>query len=114
MRDLITPIEDRIQKISTDTATGNARWILLAFPGQGSQYRGMGRYPATQYSAFQQIITDAANKAALTSYPILPFLVEDSESPPGDLTIDNSEVTPVYIFNMLWRGWRALESRLTL
>ena len=97
MQDLITHIEGRLQNISTDAAAGNARRILLAFPGQGSQYQGMGRYLAAQYSGFQQIITDAANKAAaLTGYPILPFLVE--ESAPGDLTIDNSEVAPVCIF----------------
>jgi len=97
MQNLITRIEERLQNISTDATAGNARRILLAFPGQGSQYQGMGRYLATQYSGFQKIITDTANKAAaLTGYPVLPFLVD--ESVPGNLTIDDSEVAPVCIF----------------
>ena len=95
--DLIMHIEGRFQNISMDAAAENARRILLAFPGQRSQYQGMGRYLAAQCSGFQQIITDAANKAAaLTSYSILPFLVE--ESTPRDLTINNSEVALVCIF----------------
>jgi acyl transferase domain-containing protein len=97
MQDLISRIEDRLQNMSADATAGNARRILFAFPGQGSQYQGMGRYLASQYTGFRKIVTDAANKAAaLTGYPILPFLVE--ESAPGDLTIDHSEVAPVCIF----------------
>jgi acyl transferase domain-containing protein len=96
MQDLIARIEDRLQN-SSSGAGGNARRILLGFPGQGSQYQGMGRYLANQYSGFRSIIVEAANKAAdLTGYPILPFLIE--ESAPGKLSIDHSEVAPVCIF----------------
>lgn len=96
MQDLISRIEDHLQSESTSSG-GTARRILLGFPGQGSQYQGMGRYLSNQYSGFRNIITDAANKASsLTGYPILPFLVE--ESAPGPLTIDQSEVAQVCIF----------------
>ncbi|KAF8900861.1 hypothetical protein CPB84DRAFT_1778561 [Gymnopilus junonius] len=96
MQDLIARIEDRLQNTSPPPS-GNARRILLAFPGQGSQYQGMGHYLANQYSGFRSIISDAANKAAaLTGYPILPYLVEDSA--PGHLSIDQSEVAQVCIF----------------
>ncbi|KAF9473131.1 ketoacyl-synt-domain-containing protein [Pholiota conissans] len=96
MQDLIARIEDRIQNTSS-TSGGNARRILLGFPGQGSQYQGMGRYLSNQFSGFRNIMEYAAEKAALlTGYPILPFLVE--ESAPGKLTIDHSEVAPVCIF----------------
>jgi len=97
MQDLISRIEDRLQNMSADASPGNARRILFAFPGQGSQYQGMGRYLASQYTGFRKIITDAAKKAtALTGYPILSFLVE--ESVPGKLTVDDSEIAPVCIF----------------
>jgi acyl transferase domain-containing protein len=97
MQDLIARIEDRLQNSSASPAGGNAKRILLGFPGQGSQYQGMGRYLANQYSGFRTIITDAANKAsALTGYPILPYLIE--ESAPGKLSIDHSEVAQVCIF----------------
>ncbi|KDR66936.1 hypothetical protein GALMADRAFT_232327 [Galerina marginata CBS 339.88] len=96
MQDLIARIEDRLQNPSSASG-GNARRILLGFPGQGSQYQGMGRSLANQYSGFRAIVADAANKAsALTGYPILPYLVE--ESAPGPLTIDHSEVAQVCIF----------------
>ncbi|PPQ84949.1 hypothetical protein CVT25_004462 [Psilocybe cyanescens] len=96
MQDLIARLEDRLQNNSSPSG-GNARRILLGFPGQGSQYQGMGRYLASQYSGFRTIITDAANKAStLTGYPILPYLVE--ESAPSKLSIDQSEVAQVCIF----------------
>ena len=96
MQDLISRIEDRLQNTSAHP-NANARRILLAFPGQGSQYQGMARYLTTQYTGFRSIITDAANKAAaMTGYPILPYLVE--ESAPGHLSIDQSEVAQVCIF----------------
>ncbi|KAF8961019.1 hypothetical protein BDZ97DRAFT_2060308 [Flammula alnicola] len=97
MQDLIARIEDRLQSSSSSASGGNARRILIGFSGQGSQYQAMGRYLANQYSGFRSIITDAANKAsALTGYPILPYLVE--ESAPGNLSIDHSEVAQVCIF----------------
>ncbi|KAF4622433.1 hypothetical protein D9613_009459 [Agrocybe pediades] len=96
MQDLITRIEERIQN-GPSNSSGNAKRILLAFPGQGSQYQGMGRYLANQFSGFRSIITDAANKASeLTGYPILPYLLDESVS--AKLTIDHSEVAPVCIF----------------
>ncbi|PPQ99823.1 hypothetical protein CVT24_009617 [Panaeolus cyanescens] len=97
MQDLIARIEDRIENGPNTPAGGSARRILFAFPGQGSQYQGMGRYLANHYSGFRKIITEAANKAAaLTGYPILPYLVE--EASPGGLSIDHSEVAQVCIF----------------
>ncbi|KAF8797417.1 hypothetical protein BYT27DRAFT_7265734 [Phlegmacium glaucopus] len=58
-------------------SAGNARCALMGFPGQGSQYQGMGHYLAQQYSSFNAIMTDAANKvSALTGYLILPFFVD--------------------------------------
>ncbi|KAF8953963.1 acyl transferase domain-containing protein [Flammula alnicola] len=97
MQDLIARIEDRLQSSSSSASGGNARRIFIGFSGQGSQYQAMGRYLANQYSGFRSIITDAANKAsALTGYPILPYLVE--ESAPGNLSIDHSEVAQVCIF----------------
>ncbi|KAJ3515067.1 hypothetical protein NLJ89_g1986 [Agrocybe chaxingu] len=96
MQDLIARIEDRIQN-SPVANGGNARRILFGFPGQGSQYQGMARSLANQYSGFRNVITEAANKAsALTGYPILPYLVE--ESAPGHMSIDKSEVAQVCIF----------------
>ena len=97
MQDLIARLEDRLQNASAASAGGNARRILLGFPGQGSQYQGMGRYLANQYSGFRSIVTDAATKAAsLTGYPILPYLLD--EPAPKGLTIDHSEVAQVCIF----------------
>ncbi|CAA7264464.1 unnamed protein product [Cyclocybe aegerita] len=96
MQDLIARIEDRIQNPPA-TNGGNARRILFGFPGQGSQYQGMARSLATQYSGFRNVVTEVANKAsALTGYPILPYLVE--ESAPGHMSIDQSEVAQVCIF----------------
>lgn len=97
MQDLIARIEDRIENGPNSPAGGTARRILFAFPGQGSQYQGMGRYLSTHYSGFRKIITEAANKAAaLTGYPILPYLVE--EAAPSGRSIDHSEVAQVCIF----------------
>jgi hypothetical protein len=51
-----------------------------------------------QFSGFNAIITDAANKASvLTGYPVLPFLVD--QSAPRGLSIDQSEIAQICIFN---------------
>ena len=90
MHDLIARIEERI-RVESPVSSGSARRILLGFPGQGSQYQGMGRYLAQQFSGFKAIITDAANKASvLTGYPVLHFLVD--QSAPRGLSIDQSEI----------------------
>jgi malonyl CoA-acyl carrier protein transacylase len=69
----------------------------MGFPRQGSQYQGINRYLAQQYSGFNAIITDAANKAsALTGYLILPLLVD--QSAPRGLSINQSKVAQVCIF----------------
>lgn len=97
MQDLITRIEERLQNESSSSA-GNAKRILLGFPGQGSQYQGMGRYLSNQFSGFLSIITSAADKAsALTGYPILTYLLEEVPAT-TKLTIDHSEVAPICIF----------------
>ena len=88
----------------------NARRILMGFPGQGSQYQGMGRYLAQQSSGFSAIITDAANKASvLTGYPVLPFLVVSQlirvKSPRFVFSFSN---TPCAL------GWKVSVSMLTL
>jgi Acyl transferase domain len=108
MQDLIARLEERI-RIGLPVSVGNARRILMGFPGQGSQYQGMGRYLAQQYSGFNAIITDAANKAsALTGYPILPLLVD--QSAPRGLSIDQSEVAQVCIFIFQYSVCTWLES----
>ncbi|KAF8959098.1 hypothetical protein BDZ97DRAFT_2078332 [Flammula alnicola] len=114
MQDLIARIEDRLQSSSSSASGGNARRILIGFSGQGSQYQAMGRYLANQYSGFRSIITDAANKAsALTGYPILPYLVE--ESAPGNLSIDHSEVAQESIPTPLWdTAWKRLLQQSSL
>ena len=85
------------ESVGLPVSVGNARRILTGFPRQGSQYQGMGRYLAQQYSGFNAIITDAANKASvLTGYPILPFLVD--QSVPRGLSIDQSEIAQICIF----------------
>ncbi|KAF8811343.1 ketoacyl-synt-domain-containing protein [Phlegmacium glaucopus] len=108
MQDLIARLEERIGE-GLPVSAGNARRILMGFPGQGSQYQGMGRYLAQQYSGFNAIITDAANKAsALTGYPILPFLVD--QSAPRGLSIDQSEVAQICIFIFQYSVCTWLES----
>ncbi|KAF9530718.1 hypothetical protein CPB83DRAFT_905059 [Crepidotus variabilis] len=95
MQDLIARIEERLQ--TSPSSTMIPRRILFGFPGQGCQYQGMGRYLATQYAGFMDIIAEAAERASvLTGYPILPYLV--GETAPKGLPIDHSEVAQVCIF----------------
>ena len=75
-------------RVGLPISVGNVRRILMGFPRQGSQYQGMGRYLAQQYSSFNAIITDAANKASVLTGSILPFLVD--KSAPRGLSIDQS------------------------
>jgi acyl transferase domain-containing protein len=42
MQDLIARIEERI-RVESPVSAGNARRILMGFPGRGSQYQGMSR-----------------------------------------------------------------------
>ena len=108
MQDLIARLEERIQ-IGLPVPARNTCRILMGFPGQGSQYQGMGRYLAQQYSGFNTIMTDAANKAsALTGYPILPFLID--QSAPQGLSIDQSEVAQICIFIFQYSVCTWLES----
>ena len=108
MQDLIARIEERI-RVELPVSAGNARRILMGFPGQGSQYQGMGRYLAQQFSGFNAIITDAANKASvLTGYPVLPFLVD--QSAPRGLSIDQSEIAQICIFIFQYSVCTWLES----
>ncbi|KAF8151526.1 hypothetical protein B0H34DRAFT_132545 [Crassisporium funariophilum] len=108
MQDLIARLEDRLRS-NVKASGGNARRILFGFPGQGSQYQGMGRYLSNQFSGFRAIITEAANKAAaLTGYPILPFLID--ESAPRGLSIDHSEIAQVCIFIFQYSVCTWLES----
>lgn len=108
MQDLIARLEERI-RVGLPVSAGNARRILMGFPGQGSQYQGMGRYLAQQYSGFNTIITDAANKAsALTGYPILPFLID--QSAPRGFSIDQSEIAQICIFIFQYSVCTWLES----
>lgn len=83
----VVPLHVPFKTADSKTSLLEFRRILMGFYGQGSQYQGMGRYLAQQFSGFSAIITDAANKASvLTGYPVLPFLVDQS-GPPG-LSID--------------------------
>lgn len=96
MQDLIARIEEKLQNLVFPSASA-VRRILFAFPGQGCQYQGMGRYLATQFSKFKDILSEAADRASgLTGYPILPYLVD--KTPPNGLPIDDSGVAQVCIF----------------
>ena len=111
MQDPHARIEARI-RVKLPVSSGNARRILMGFPGQGSQYQGMGRYLAQQVSGFNATITDTANKASvLTGYPVLPFLVD--QSAPRGLSIDQSEIAQICTFIFQYSvctsrlGWKA-------
>jgi len=97
MQDLISRLEERLGTPSRASNGAAARRVLFAFPGQGSQYQGMGRPLANEYSGFRDILSNAAKEAAgITGYPILPFLMENAMA--GPRSVDESEIAQVCIF----------------
>ncbi|KAJ7127893.1 hypothetical protein C8R44DRAFT_616608 [Mycena epipterygia] len=76
-------------------STPNPR-IILAFPGQGSQFQGMASALAGRFCAFKAILTDAANMASpLAGFDLLSLLLEGPQ-PAED--IDRSAVAQICIF----------------
>lgn len=71
--------------------------LLLAFPGQGSQFQGMARDLSIGYSGFHSILVEASTRASsLTGYPILSLLVDEVSQ--DNINIDQSKVAQICIF----------------
>ncbi|KAF8962890.1 hypothetical protein BDZ97DRAFT_1920218 [Flammula alnicola] len=97
MEQLISALDERLRSFSAERITIPARRIVFSFPGQGSQYQGMGSILAGQYPDFADILTSAATTASQRSgYPILSFLLESWT--PSTLTIDHGQVAQICIF----------------
>lgn len=96
MDDLISRLEERVTK-KTSTSAPSSSGIVLGFPGQGSQFAGMGAALTERYKGFRHVLTDAATEAEkYTDFPVLAFLL--NLNVPADRSIDESEIAQVCLF----------------
>jgi acyl transferase domain-containing protein len=98
---LVQRLKDRLSQAHSPTAPSNLR-VLFAFPGQGSQFYGMANALYTKFSAFRDILFDAATMASPhVDFDVLSLVVGTGQ-PTEEM--NRSEVTQVCVRSHLRRN----------
>ncbi|KAJ6632258.1 hypothetical protein B0H10DRAFT_1771537 [Mycena sp. CBHHK59/15] len=94
--DLVQRLKDQLSRGQSATSYLTNPRLVLAFPGQGSQFYEMATALAARFPDFRAILADAASTASsLAGFDILPLLVGGDQ--PTD-EIDKSAVAQICIF----------------
>jgi acyl transferase domain-containing protein len=95
---LVQRLKDRLSQVHSSTANPSNLRIILAFPGQGSQFYGMANALTGRFSEFREILIDAASKASsLVDFDVLSFIVGTGQ--PTD-EIDKSAVAQICVSHL--------------
>ncbi|KAJ7768218.1 hypothetical protein B0H16DRAFT_1686400 [Mycena metata] len=92
---LVQRLKARLSEIPSTAPSPNPR-LILAFPGQGSQFYGMAQTLAARFPEFKTILTDAAARAsAVADFDTLSLLLGNGAAAEE---IDRSSVSQICIF----------------
>ncbi|KAJ7176732.1 hypothetical protein C8R46DRAFT_1077165 [Mycena filopes] len=93
---LIQHLRSRLSMARSATAYPPHPHLILAFPGQGSQFYGMAEALAARFPEFRRILVDAATRASfLAEFDVLALLLGTGAATDG---IDRSAVAQICIF----------------
>ncbi|KAJ7482780.1 hypothetical protein FB451DRAFT_1236033 [Mycena latifolia] len=93
---LVQRLKDRLSQTHTSTSHLPNPRLILAFPGQGSQFYGMAGALAERFEDFKTILMDAASMASsLVDFDALSLLL-GQDKPTGE--IDKSAIAQICIF----------------
>jgi acyl transferase domain-containing protein len=108
INELLEELRMNLRDSSRGSVTSRAG-IVLGFPGQGTQFWGMAKELAEEYSGFRSILSKAATVAeASIDYSILDVLLgRTAEGQTAMRNIDDSEVAQVaiFIFQYTFSSW---------
>ncbi|KAJ7634663.1 hypothetical protein FB45DRAFT_909481 [Roridomyces roridus] len=94
MDGLVQRLQGALSQISAAPSPNSNARLVLAFPGQGSQYFGMASALSRKFQDFKVILKDAAKMAtSLAGFDVLSLLLGQ-----GQDEIDKSDVAQICIF----------------
>ncbi|RDB30947.1 6-deoxyerythronolide-B synthase EryA1, modules 1 and 2 [Hypsizygus marmoreus] len=96
MQQLISSLKERLFSGVQASSNLSNPCVAFGYPGQGSQFSGMAKDLAVQYSGFRSILSEYANLAgSLSGYPVLRLLLGTSDC---NDDINQSQIAQICIF----------------